>query len=281
MSTDAIPDTYRCLTCGFYKSVFPVRINAVRRIDENVRARALKSLRLANFRRILGHCASLLPEQAMILDVGCAHGWFMEVAKAQGYRAVGVEPDQDMAQVARAHGHNVAIGYFPDAISSDRTFDAISFNDVFEHLPSVGEIAEIIPSYLKPGGLLIVNLPVSNGMIFWLARTAAFVGIKGPLERMWQKGLPSPHQSYFSRSNLPTFLARYGFTLVVDAPLPSIELKGLYDRIRYDRSVNAIQGMTLHAASVVAWLASAFFPSDIRVLVFRRGSGSVQSGPLH
>jgi 2-polyprenyl-3-methyl-5-hydroxy-6-metoxy-1,4-benzoquinol methylase len=49
-------------------------------------------------------------------------------------------------------------------------FDAITFNDVFEHRPDVNGMAQILPDYLEPGGTVIVNLPVADGLIFRMVR---------------------------------------------------------------------------------------------------------------
>jgi len=49
-------------------------------------------------------------------------------------------------------------------------FDAITFNDVFEHLPDVNGMAQILPDYLEPGGTVIVSLPVADGLISRMVR---------------------------------------------------------------------------------------------------------------
>src|SRR4051794_4994881 len=98
MVGDILPDTYRCKTCGFFKSSFPVRINELHHVDETAREIALKPLRLANFRDILDVVQQIVPPPASLLDVGSAHGWFLESATERGYRCTGIEPDREMAQ---------------------------------------------------------------------------------------------------------------------------------------------------------------------------------------
>jgi hypothetical protein len=56
MNPDVLLETYRCPSCGFYKSVLPVRIHEVERVDEA----ALQPIRLANFQQLLDKCAELL-----------------------------------------------------------------------------------------------------------------------------------------------------------------------------------------------------------------------------
>jgi SAM-dependent methyltransferase len=115
MVSDLVPATFRCPACGFLASKLPMRINAVQRIDEDARERALKGIRLSNFEQLLTECADLLPSGGRLLDVGCAHGWFMEAATARGITCVGIEPDLKMERRARSAGYNVIAGFFPDA----------------------------------------------------------------------------------------------------------------------------------------------------------------------
>ena len=270
MVPDLAPDTFHCQACGFFASELPIQINSVDRIDEDVRERALKPVRLANFQQLLAECANYLPRGTRLLDVGCAHGWFLEAAKTRGIACVGIEPDLDMERRARLAGHDVIAGFFPAAMPPDMRFDAIIFNDVFEHLPDVNMSASILSDYLLPSGTVIVNLPVAEGFIFRTARLAARVGITGPLNRMWQIGLPSPHVSYFTSTALASLFKTAGFELLRQGRLASIVTDGLYDRIRYDRSVGRFKAGALYTVAVAAATFSQFLPSDIQYFIFQR-----------
>jgi SAM-dependent methyltransferase len=270
MQPDLIADTFRCTSCGFFKSELAVLINLVTRIDEEKRARALKSLRDAGFRQLLDACSDILPRGSTALDVGCAHGWFIEAARARGYLAVGIEPDVEIANRARAIGVELIIGLFPDALPENLTFDVITFNDVFEHLPDVNATLRSTCSRVNPGGLVVITLPVSDGLVFNLARLAARIGIKAPLERMWQKGLPSPHLSYFSRKTLLRVTKRTGLSVIRDGPVQAITAASLYDRIRYDRNVGRVRAAITYMAALAVLLIARAFPSDIHYFIFRK-----------
>jgi SAM-dependent methyltransferase len=269
MVSDLVPATFHCPACGFFGSQLPVRINAVQRIDEDTRERALKGIRLLNFQQLLTECADLLPSGARLLDIGCAHGWFMEAAKARGITCVGIEPDLEMERRATSAGHKVIAGLFPDAMPDGARFDAITFNDVFEHLPDANGIAHILPDYLEPGGTVIVNLPVADGLIFRMARLAARFGVRGPLNRMWQAGLPSPHLSYFTGITLQRLFEAAGFSCVQQGQLRSLSSNGLYDRIRYDRDIGFVKAAALYTIARAAGAVSRVFTSDIQYFVFR------------
>lgn len=268
MRSDVLDQTFRCMNCGFFSSTLPVAINSGSRIDETVREKGLKPVRLANFKELLDAVQDVAPP-GTLLDVGCAHGWFIQAAEARGYKGLGIEPDAGMAALARKSGVNVIEGYFPDAIPDGQRFDVITFNDVFEHLPDVNRMADSIRERLTPTGTVIINLPVSDGAVFRLSRIAARFGPVGTLARMWQLGLPSPHLSYFSSATLPRLMERHGFRLVKSGPLTSIATDGLYDRIRADKNMGAAKAVAVYAAARAIALTSSALPSDIRYFAFK------------
>ena len=273
MRPDALPRTFRCAPCGLYRSDLPVEINrsGQDRLDEARRERALRPLRVANFARLLDALAPHLASGASLLDVGCAHGWFLEVAAARGYRATGLEPDHEIAARAKAASAPVIEGFFPEALPANAGFDAITFNDVFEHLPDPHAMARAAQDRLNPGGLLVLNLPMAEGAVFQLARLASRLGAKGPLARMWQQGLPSPHLAYYTRRALLRLMAAHGFEPVAQGRLPSLTTKGLWARIRYDRSVSAAKAAVLYVAAAGLTAVSAILPADIGYVVLRKG----------
>ena len=272
MRPDVLAGSYRCSRCGLYRSAFPVAINQAQddRLDEVRRERALKALRVANFERLLDGCAAHLAEGASLLDVGCAHGWFLEAAARRGYRPLGLEPDHEVAVRTKTSGAPVIEGFFPDALPAGATYDAISFNDVFEHLPDAHAMAEAVRERLNPGGVLILNLPLAGGVIFRLARLAARLGIKGPLARMWQEGLPSPHLAYYSAATVLRLFRAHGFEPVAQGRLPSMTTQGLWARIRYDRSVSPVKAAGLYVVAAALAVVSDLLPPDIGYFLLRK-----------
>jgi SAM-dependent methyltransferase len=174
-----------------------------------------------------------------------------------------------MAAMARRNGAHVIEGYFPNALPPEERFDVITFNDVFEHLPDFNRMVENIRAHLTSGGILVINIPVSEGAVFRLSRAAARLGLKGPLARMWQQGLPSPHLSYFSTSTLTRLMERHGLKLVKSGPLTSIVTDGFYERIRADKAVSPVRaGLTYAAGRTLAYFGNAL-PSDIHFFAFK------------
>lgn len=270
MEPKSLETVTRCPSCGFYRSRLPLRINSIERIDEVARERALKVLRQENFNQLLDACSSFVRPGGTVLDVGCAHGWFLDALQARGFSATGMEPDKAMADAARAAGHIVLSGFFPADFPKGRLFDAITFNDVFEHLPDLPGTLRGLDGALAPNGHVIVNLPLSDGAIFRMAQVAYRFGITQPLQRMWQVGLPSPHLSYFSRDTLPRLFSRFGFELVKEGRLTSVVTRGLFQRIRYDTQVGLGRAALVYAVALGLRPLLRILPPDIGYFVFRR-----------
>ena len=175
-----------CRTCRYESAALTPAINAssVVAMDEAQREAALKALRIENFNTIIGYARQhVAVSKPRLLDVGSAHGWFLEAARVQ-FDVLGVEPDADVGGRAAARGLPVRSGYFPDVVEHDERFDAIVFNDVIEHIPDIHRALEACYAHLNDGGILILNLPNSRGFFYRLSKVLARIGWRGPFERM-------------------------------------------------------------------------------------------------
>lgn len=242
-------------------------------LDESARESGLVALRKANFQRLMQRLRDLSQpptvKKPKLLDVGCAHGWFLEAA-GQNFEALGIEPDMAVAKATRARGHEVRIGFFPDALGESERFDVITFNDVLEHIPDINATLQACFERLRPGGLLVVNAPSRRGVLYRISRIMARLGIAGPFERLWQFGFPSPHVHYLDTASMGALASRHGFVLEQRMTLPSVSASGLYERIRYSREVSAAKAAFLTVAITAASPLFAVLPADIEVWFLRR-----------
>jgi SAM-dependent methyltransferase len=260
----------RCQRCGFLASTLVAHVNASdSAIDECARARALQTLRRGNFERVLDALATAgLRARGRILDVGCAHGWFIEAARARGYDAAGLEPDDAVADAARRHGTPVRSGFFPEALEPGECFDAIVFNDVFEHLPHPERAMRAIRGRLAPGGLVAINLPIASGVFYRAASVLDHIGMHGPFDRMWQRGFPSPHVSYFTQATLAALAASCGMEERWRGFLPSLEASGLWARLRYDRGAGLLMSALIWSILRTVSPVLSSMPPDIGLQIF-------------
>ena len=263
------PWVRRCDACAFMKSTLQA--------GPGRGVQGLEAVRALNYETILDLIERLLSTPVpRLLEVGCARGWFIERAAGRGMHIEGIEPVLDPGIDANVQTLNIRSGHFPEALSEDESYDAIVFNDVFEHLPDpVSAIVEI-ERRLDPGGLAVLNLPSSDGVIFRFAQRLFRLGVVGPYHRLWQKGLDSPHITYFNTGNLRCLVERHtGLRQVYTGRMTVLTRSGLWERV----SSACSQGASL-VIFPISWLASfvlGFFPSDAVLAIFRKDRAGSQA----
>lgn len=261
-----------CPACHYESAALSVAINRHTgpAVNEAEREAGLKALRLENFRAIVQYAKRhVQPGARSLLDVGSAHGWFLETARAD-FDVLGVEPDAVVGSRAAARGLPVRAGFFPDVLREGERFDVIVFNDVIEHIPDIRSALDACRERLNPEGILILNLPNSRGFFYRLSKVIARLGWCTPFERLWQKDLPSPHVHYFSTGNLAQLVAGRGFDLVDSAELPALRAKGLRERLSCAGNVSPLSLWLQYVAIMCAIPVLRVFPSDIIVCIFRK-----------
>ncbi|OGB20956.1 MAG: methyltransferase [Burkholderiales bacterium RIFCSPLOWO2_02_FULL_57_36] len=262
-----------CPKCGYESGALEPAINERdmhQAIHEGDREIGLKALRVENFGEIMKLIKSYAHADAQfLLDVGAAHGWFLEQARDR-FTVLGVEPDIAVGSQTAAKGIPIREGYFPQALRPNEIFDIIVFNDVIEHIPNLQGAISACNERLRENGILVLNLPNSRGLFYKLSKLFARLGWNGPFERMWQKGFPSPHVHFFNSQNLSSLVGMHGFSLLTDIELPSIRAKGLMQRIRYANNASSLNFCLQYLGSMFALPWTRVFPSDVIVCVYLR-----------
>ncbi|HQF31610.1 MAG TPA: methyltransferase domain-containing protein [Hyphomicrobiales bacterium] len=261
-----------CPDCGFLASTLVPEIGggSHEHIDEAARRDSLAGLRRLSANEELDRLAKLGRSGGRLLDVGCAYGWFLAAAEARGFAALGLEPDAAVADEAEAAGLTVRRGYFPEAVADDAPFDVIVFNDVFEHIPEPDRMMRVLAERLAPGGHLVINAPSAEGIFFRIAALLERIGVAGPHARMWQKGFPSPHLSYFRPDHLARIATAAGLVERHRSRLPALRAEGLWERLSYDRTlpIPAAGAIYVAARAMIPFLG--LLPPDIRLMIFEK-----------
>lgn len=137
-----------------------------------------------------------------ILDVGCAAGFFLKIAKDNGWNVVGVEPNSWLCEYGN-HLYNMKNipATLERAKFEDSSFDVSTLWDVLEHVPDPCSTLKEINRVTKLGGYIVVSYPNFGSVL---------AKISG---RKWWF-LLSHHLYYFTPKTLKNLLAKEGFKII-------------------------------------------------------------------
>ncbi len=97
------------------------------------------------------------------LDVGCATGQVLQVAREYGWQAAGVEISAWAAENARKKGFEIYTGTLEGARYAECSMDVVTMFDVIEHIPDPRTTLREIHRILRPGGALVLQTPNADG----------------------------------------------------------------------------------------------------------------------
>jgi SAM-dependent methyltransferase len=208
----------RCLACG-QRYVWPVPADSVLAAiyDRNyyrgghgsvgfIDYGALTPARRRMFGRHLDRIERLL-RPGRVLDVGCATGDFLLLARERGWNTLGVDPsparEQAMAAGVRMVGRTI-----DDADVAPHSIDLITFWDVLEHLPDPVTSLRRARELLAPGGLVAATVPNAG---------SAVARLSGP--RWFGYKTAGEHLQFFSAVTINRCFATAGLEVTVRRPV--------------------------------------------------------------
>lgn len=152
-----------------------------------------------------------------ILDVGCSVGFFLDIAKNNGWETYGIELNADTAKIARErYGLQVFTGTLNEVSCPATFFDVITLWDVIEHVENPLHTMQIINQKLKKDGIVAFETPNINGLFpmlsYKIANTINF----------WTHPEPPAHLFQFSKETISNLLNLSGFEIlkIYDTKIP-------------------------------------------------------------
>jgi SAM-dependent methyltransferase len=137
-----------------------------------------------------------------LLDVGCALGGFLAMAKEHGFEVEGVEIAEYAAEQARTRLHvKVTNSDIYAAELAPESYDVITLWDVIEHLPDSNLALEKIIRALRPKGYVVF----STGDV-----SSAWARLTG---KRWQLLTPPQHLYFFSPCSISGLLKRHSVSV--------------------------------------------------------------------
>jgi len=157
-----------------------------------------------------------------VLDIGCATGEFLEVAKESGWRAFGIDVSQWVCDYLAERGfRDIHSGTLEDQKFPHEMFDAVHMNHVLEHIPNPLEFLAEVHRILKAKGLVMIEVPNE----FYFPHNYKLINWVMP-DHLPPRRSPASHVSLFTRNTLTGVLKSAGFTAV------TVKTEGFADSYR-------------------------------------------------
>ena len=158
---------------------------------------------LKNMRVFLRHVQKYKPK-GRLLDVGCALGFFVELARDHGYDAYGFDPSSYAVGEAKKMVEPARIkqGTTTSVIYPPKSFDVITMFDVFEHLSDPGADMAKLSTLLKDDGIMVV---ATGNTASAMAKT---------LKRRWTFYIPPQHLFFFNKKTMAALLKKNKLTVI-------------------------------------------------------------------
>ena len=193
-------------------------------------------------------------QRGRLLDVGCATGVLIELARLRGWQVSGVDVSEYATGIARDYYNlDVFTGELAQAAYPGEHFDVVVMDDVVEHVADPSALVAEAHRVLKPGGLLTINTPNRAGLWHLL------------MGHRWFHYKQTEHTYFFSPRVITRLLEAHGFR-VLDAHPSSkiIDLSYAFGRLRYYNG--ALSGLLQRTVGRLM-LASITFPIRVGEMV--------------
>jgi SAM-dependent methyltransferase len=152
------------------------------------------------FEAYLDRVEAELGRKGRLLDVGCATGYFIDLARSHGWEAEGVELSPHASAVGRAKGLAIHTGTLESVTLPAKSFDAVTIFDVIEHVSDPAAVLSRASELLAEDGIIAVSTPDASSM--W----ARMLGVR------WHLVVPPEHLILFGRRNFVRLLEDAGYT---------------------------------------------------------------------
>jgi SAM-dependent methyltransferase len=147
--------------------------------------------------------ARRLDASSLVVEIGSNDGYLLQYYKRAGTSVLGIEPAVNIARAAeRERGIQTVCEFFSQALAEQlveegRRADVIHANNVLAHIPDLNGVVCGVATLLKPGGVLVVEVPY----------------VKEMLDHGYFDTIYHEHLFYFSLTALVRLFSRHGLAI--------------------------------------------------------------------
>ncbi len=163
-------------------------------------------VRLAEYRSKLDHLIAL-GARGRLLEIGACGGVFLHEATRRGFDVEGIEPgEENRLRALNRYGLRLRAGRAEDQELPENSFDVVFSSHAFEHLLDPMAVTQLAFRWLRPGGLLVIEVP--NQFESFAARRKRWLKT---IRRRDRSFLSVHHTAFFSPRTLRLLVERAGF----------------------------------------------------------------------
>jgi SAM-dependent methyltransferase len=138
-----------------------------------------------------------------LLEVGCATGEFLKTCRRRfGWEVAGIEPNRRLSDALNCEGYPVVPSTLEEAEIPAERYDVVALFNVLEHLWDSVCSLKRINRMLKPGGLVVVEIPDFDSPS------------RKRLGKYWFMYHLPRHLSHFTQASLTSLMEECGFEKV-------------------------------------------------------------------
>lgn len=190
-----------------------------------------------------------------LLDIGCAYGYYLDIARLYGWDVTGIEIHEEAAKECVDNLKlNVKIGTIRDCDFQSESFDIITCWDLLEHLQDPQAFFEEANKILKPGGSICLTTPDISSL------PAKVMG------KRWMGYKSREHIYFFNKNILNKYFEKNGFTMKNCMHVGKYISKDLlFNRLKY------YFGCFSFAASLMKYFIKPYFYLNPFDIIYARG----------
>lgn len=198
--------TVICQGCGlFYTNPIPEHNDLMASIRNSTNYTQDQLRKITFFRRraltLFSRAEKIIPP-GRVLDIGCAIGTELMVARERGWDCTGIELSESSVKIARDQGLKIIQAEVENCGLPNDSFDMITVNHLLEHISDLQPFFDEISRILCLNGFLFISVPNVHAWQFYLRRQG------------YSWTFHTDHFIHFSTNTLALLLGKYGFKII-------------------------------------------------------------------
>ncbi len=146
----------------YYSKYYKKRYSTVDKYFLKTKLKSIVTFRKSRLKYYFSQIKKYSPGKS-ILDFGCGEADILYLAKKEGWKILGVDHSNELAEKFKGEKINFKCGNDFDSLGIEKgSFNCISAKHVIEHIPDIQKFLESTGKYLSSHGILAIKTPSAS-----------------------------------------------------------------------------------------------------------------------